>query len=216
MSQQAQMNMAAMGGPVGGGPAAGARMNVGTPSNDTSPEVLSKKLNTAIYDYLLRNELYDIARSFQDQMPIETKADEKDSPKMNGVDDGTDDARDQAILKRPPGLPLPNNMLSGPFLQDWWCQFWEIYHGIRKGAKNGTQTYLNNQRMAQKTRFNMMGAVDPGMQNIRGNYMMQGGMNNGMAMGQNDLRKSAMQQNTQQRQLCVRSSVEGMSRDLLT
>lgn len=203
MSQQAQMNLAAMGGPVGGGAGSGARMNVGTPSNEVNPENILKKLNTAIYDYLLRNQLYDVARSFQEQMPIETKAEDKDSPKMNGVDDGLEDSRDQAILKRPEGLPLPNNMISGPFLQDWWCQFWEIFHGIRKGAKNGMQAYLTNQRMAQKQRFNMMTAVDPNAQNMRGNYMMQGAMNNGMAMAQNDLRKSAMQQNTQQRQLYV-------------
>ena len=202
------MNMAAMGGPVGGG-AGGAQMNVGTPSNatlDVSPQYMQKKLNTAIYDYLLRNSLYDIARSFSKAMTIDTKDDTKESPSQrggqqpNGVDEGTDD---EGILKRPSDLPLPHNLSGGPFLQDWWCQFWELWHGLRGRGKNGLNSYVANQRMAQKNRFNMMGAMDPNMQNMRAGYGMMQNMNNGVAMGPNDLRKSAIQQNNQQRQLCV-------------
>ena len=202
------MNMAAMGGPVGGG-AAGAQMHLGTPNSINqqvfTPEYVLKKLNTAIYDYLLRNSQYDIARSFQEKMPIDPKTDTKESPsqrglQMNGVDDSMDDSKDNAILKRPEDLPLPNNFTDGPFLQDWWCQFWEIWHGQRNKGRTGTNAYLGPQRAAQKGRFNMMGAIDPNMQ--RGYNMMQmQGMNNGMAMGPNDLRKSAMQQNNQQRQM---------------
>ena len=201
------MNIQAMGGPVGGG---GPPMNAGTPSNSAnsySPEIIKQKLNTAIYDYLLRNGKYEIARSFVDQMSVDTKADTKESPsqragqQVNGVDDGMDD---DAVAKRPDGLPLPNNLMQGPFLQDWWFQYWEIWQTQRNIlTKAGLQSYVNNQRMAQKGRFNMLGAMDPNTQNMRGGYNVMQGMNNGMAMGQNDLRKTTLQQNNQQRQLYV-------------
>ena len=210
MSQQAQMNMAATGGPVGGS-MAGAQINAGTPNSggmsNFSPEYMMKKLNTSIYDYLLRNAKYDVAKMFLEQMEVETK-DSKESPGQrglqNGVDNGMDETKDEGIANRPPHLPLANNLSDGPFLQDWWLQFWEIWHSLRGKAsnRNGTQTYIGNQRTMQKGRFGMIGAMDPNMQNMRGNYMMQG-MNNGMAMSQNDLRKSAMQQNNQQRNLYV-------------
>lgn len=191
------MNMAVMGGPVGGGAMAG-QMNMGSPSNQTidmSPAAILKKLNTAIYDYLLRNSQYDIAKAFQEKMPIETKP--KDEKQANGMDDGMDDTKDPGILKRPEGLPLPNNMHDGPLLQDWWLQFWELWHGQRNRGKNNTMQYLQNQRMGQKGRMNLMGAMDPNMQNLRSGYNMMA--NNGMPMNPNDLRKSAMQQNNQQR-----------------
>ena len=210
MSQQQvqQMQMAGMGGPVGGGPVGGQR-NVGTPGSnnlDMSPERILKKLNTAIYDYLLRNQLYDIAKSFIKQMDVETKQDVKQSPNQrgsqqpNGIDDGLEDPKDAGLLKKPDDLPLPANMSDGPFLQDWWSQFWDIYHCYRgnAGGKQGTQTYIGAQRMAQKGRLGMMGGMDPNsLQNIRGYNTMAQGMNNPMGMNPNDLKRTAMQQNQQ-------------------
>lgn len=202
MSQQPQMNMPSMGGPVGGG-MAGLQMNTGSPSGqniDISPQNTIKKLNTAIYDYLLRNGQYEIARSFKDKMPIETR-NLKDE-QANGLDEALDETRDQGIIKRPDGLPLPGTLLDGPILQDWWCQFWEIWHAQRgRGQKNGLMQYVSGQRAMQKTRTNMMN--DPAM-NMRQGYMQMGGMNNGMGIaGPNDMRKAAMQGNNQQRNLYV-------------
>lgn len=195
MSQQQQMNMAAMGGPVGGGP----QINAGTPGNSgmaMSHEVTIKKLNTAIYDYLLRNELYDLAKNFHTKMPIETRPDMKQSPNQrggqqaNGVDDMDSDIKDQALINRPDGLPLPGN-IEGPFLQDWWCQFWEMWNGHRnrKNVASNTQNYVNAQRAAH--RMGMMNA-NGGMQNMRGYNGMMPGMNNGAGMN-NDLKRAAMQ-----------------------
>ena len=194
------MNMASMGGPVGGGGPIVPQMNAGTPSNSmasNNPAVLVKRLNTAIYDYLLRNQLYDIAKSFQAEMAIETKDDMKQSPnqrnglQLNGVEDGLDDKWDEAILKRPDGLPLPNMGNSeGPFLQDWWCQFWEIFSGHHGRSKNNTtMNYLAAQRAQQNGRMSMMQNVNPNAMQQRGMNMMPG-MNNGMA----DMRKQAIQQ----------------------
>ncbi|TKA68895.1 hypothetical protein B0A55_08398 [Friedmanniomyces simplex] len=201
--QQQQMNMA--GGPLGGGggPAAQqqAQMSVGTPSNgDGSGPNAIKRLNTAIYDYLLRNSMYEVARGFLKHMEIET--DIKKSPNQRGqpngvADDGMD--IDVAELKnRPDDLPAPLQLGDGPFLQDWWCQFWEIYTGYRgKGGKSQVLSYIGNQRQAQKARTNMMaaGGMDAaGMQQMRmNNSMMMQGMNNG-AMGiPTDLPRKAVQ-----------------------
>ena len=203
--QQQQMNMAAMGGPVGGGPV-GPQMNAGTPSSTGGPmthELTMKKLNTSIYDYLLRNELYEVAKAFHAKVPIETRTDVKQSPNQrggqqaNGIDESMDiDSKDPGIANRPDGLPLPGG-LDGNFLQDWWCQFWDIFHGSRnkKNAQpSNTQNYINVQRAAHQR----MGMMNPGnMQNMRGYNGMMPGMNNGVGM-QNDLKRAAMQ-NQQQR-----------------
>lgn len=203
MSQQQQMNMAGMaGGPVGGGPAITQQMNMGTPGGGGGGGAGSgldavKMLNIAIYDYLLRNKLYDTARSFVNQPDIEM--DVKKSPnqrqggqQLNGnVDDGME-IDNKEIQQRPDDLPAPAQLSDGPFLQDWWCQFWEIWQGNRSKGKPTMLSYVGSQRQAQKARNNMMSNMDPAaMQNIRAGYNNMG-MNNGMGMG-NDLKRQAMQ-----------------------
>ncbi|KAK3653351.1 hypothetical protein LTR56_004555 [Elasticomyces elasticus] len=197
--QQQQMNMA--GGPVGGGPPS-QQPQVGTPSSgDGSGLNAIKRLNTAIYDYLLRNSLYDVARGFVKQMEIEEGV--KKSPTQrgqpNGVsDDGMDVDQVAEIRNRPEDLPLPLQLGDGPFLQDWWCQFWEIYTGYRgKGGRNQVLGYIGQQRSAQKARTNMMAAGGMDAANMQrmqmnGGMMMQG-MNNGVMGMQSDLQRKAMQ-----------------------
>ena len=184
-------------------------MNAGTPGASGASmtfEVTIKKLNTAVYDYLLRNELYDVAKAFHTKMPIETKADVKQSPNQrggqqaNGVDDSMDvDNKDHALMNRPDGLPLPGSF-EGPFLQDWWCQFWEMWNGHRrvKNAAPNTQNYINAQRAAHQ-RMGMMN-TNGGMQNVRNFNGMMPGMNNGAGVP-NDLKRAAMQ--NQQRNMYV-------------
>ena len=186
------MSMAGMGGPV----AAPQQMNPGTPNSGGAAIDNVKRLNTAIYDYLLRNQLYDSARHFLQNMQIETDMKKSPSsragPHANGVDDSAD--MDDEIKNRPEGLPAPLQLgEGGHFLEDWWCQFWEIYQGHRNKGKPSTLTYIGHQRQAQKARTNTMmgGNMDPAsMQNMRGyNNMMQ---MNGMGMP-NDLKRTAMQ-----------------------
>lgn len=203
MSMSQPQHMAGMGGPVGGAPPAPPQqMNVGTPGSGVGagPAIDAvKRLNTAIYDYLLRNQLYDTARSFVSKMDIET--DLKKSPSTssnsrqqpNGVAGGDEMDIDvnEGIRNRPEDLPAPLQLGDGPFLHDWWCQFWEIFQGYRgKGSKPSTLQYIGAQRQAQKARTNVM--VDPS-QMQRGGFnpqmmsqMGQGGMNG-------DLKKMAMQ-----------------------
>lgn len=101
----------------------------------------------------------------------------------NGIDDMDTD--------RPKDLPEPGlQNTEGPFLQDWWFQFWDIYNSRRnKPSQQTTVGYLAAQRAGQKQRGNMMGGgMDPGaMQNMRQMSMMSNGMMS------NDLKKAAMQ-----------------------
>jgi hypothetical protein len=187
---QPQMNM---GGPVGGGMAVPQQMNnAGTPgSGGGAPPIDAvKRLNTAIYDYLLRINQYDVARAL-----LEIETDMKKSPSQrpgqqaNGANDDSMDI-DDAIKNRPEDLPAPIVFSEGGnFLQDWWCQFWETFQGLRNRGKPGTLAYIGAQRQAQKQRMGMMNNnnMDQAtMQNMRG-Y-------NGMMMG-NDLKRAAMQKN---------------------
>ena len=185
----------AMGGPVNAPTPNGGGATLG------HDEVL-KRLNTAIYDYMLRHQHYDVARAVSKGLPMFTKPDVKQSPNQrngqqaNGVDDAMElDGKDPGITGRPEDLPFPDNVFEGPFLQDWWFQFWEIHFARRnKNPNQQTNQYVAQQRMQQKARMGMMGGgMDPAaMQNMRGYNGMVQGMNNGMAGMPTDLRKNAM------------------------
>jgi len=176
------MAMAGMGGPVG------------TPTNSTtpySPEAIIKKLNTHIYEYLLCNGHYESARAVYKDLPIEENTKQSPGQRQNGADSGMDiDSKElPGVQKRPSDLPAPDSMshAESPFLQDWWCQFWELFHGNRQRGKPTVLGYVGQQRVAQKARTGML--VDPnGMQ--RGYNMMNNGdmrqaaLKNGMSPAQ--------------------------------
>lgn len=202
MSQPQQMNMANMGGPVGGGSGVAPQMNAGTPGNSggfnmTSDAMSTKVLNTAIYDYFLRNSHYKLAEQLYSEVEIEIKPDTKQSPNQrngqqaNGIDDSADvDSKDNAaLLGRPTGLPMARNPAEGPFLQDWWSTFWDVYSN-RKNRSNtaNTQSYLAAQRNRMQP-GQRMGMVPAGMDAQR-NYSM---MLNNNGMMPNDLKRVAMQ-----------------------
>jgi hypothetical protein len=191
MSQPQQMNMGGMGGPVGGQQQQQPQQqNASTPTsavNANDPADTVKRLNTYIYDYFLRNQHYDIARAMHQSSTMEIFTQPKQSPNQrqnqpNGNDDNDAD--------RPKDLPDPAfQNTEGPFLQDWWFQFWDIYHSRRnQGSKQSTLGYITAQRNGQKQRANLMGGMDPAaMQNMRNMSMMSNGIM------QNDLKKAAMQ-----------------------
>lgn len=182
--------MAMQQGMGAGGPVA-APVNAGTPSSSATigpPQDIIKKLNTAIYDYLLCSKKYDAARAVKNCLDIETADQVKQSPNQpNGVDSGMDvDSKEHiGIQKRPDDLPMPNSLSTedSPFLQDWWCQFWELYHGNRQRGKPTTINYVGQQRTLQKQRTGIMAGADP-------NAAQRGYMMNNGAMG--DLRQAAM------------------------
>lgn len=152
-------NMNAMGGPVGAGMAAmnngaGAGGRQAMSGNDNRSQ-----LNTYIYEYFLRNEMYDCARSLlRSEQPMNLH---KDSPGRrreeagsNGAgDDGADgDSKDDIDTKRPDDLPapnLPNNTPESCFLYEWWCLFWDMFNAQRgKGEGRNVLHYVTHTQVS--------------------------------------------------------------------
>lgn len=139
MLSNQQMAMAGMpnaGGPVGGAP----MMNAGSRSSQNIHHHLNS-LNTYIYDYLIRQGFHDVARAMfkaskQSDNKMQLAVDDASIGRdVNGVD-GTDSKED---VKRPADLPEPGNGVGRAdncFLEDWWCQFWDLHAGARNAATN--------------------------------------------------------------------------------
>ena len=141
-------SMSAVGGPVGGMSTA----NNGLPTAgraERQVDPLKLRLNTYIYDYFLKNEMWDCARALvQGDAPIDTtkvgpgQRRDGDSGMLNGVDDSPmdTDVKDEGDSKRPDDLPVPNvpNALpQNSFLYDWFCVFYEMLSAQRNVGKPG-------------------------------------------------------------------------------
>jgi hypothetical protein len=149
--------MNAMGGPVGGGmpmmnnglPATGSRA---IPVNDNQQK---SQLNTYIYEYFLRNEMYECARAIiSSDQPINVlknsprRRDANGNPLDNGIgSDDMEDSKDDIDSKRPDDLPPPNLPTECPescFLYEWWCLFWDMFNAQRgKGDARNVLQYAN-------------------------------------------------------------------------
>ncbi|KAI9848293.1 MAG: hypothetical protein M1837_000557 [Sclerophora amabilis] len=198
--------MNAVGGPVGGV----QMMNNGTaglPRNGNRQEESKSRLNTYIYDYLLKNELFDCARSLHESgVPLLL---EKASPGRrrhadgtnlnNGVDEHSMDAdtKDDLDSKIPDDLPSPKltggDATQNSFLLDWWGVFWDIYFAQQSKNRDGAASqYLqhsqNQHRLRQEQR--MFQQMNPsGMGQYAANMMRISGMN----MNPQDLQRKALQ-----------------------
>jgi hypothetical protein len=147
--------MNAMGGPVGGGM---PMINNGAPGVRPPMPVNDNRsqLNTYIYEYFLRNGMYDCARSLlNSDQPMNVI---KDSPGRrrddNGGDEGTDgDSKDDIDSKRPADLPDPNLPKECPescFLYEWWCLFWDMFNAQRgKGEGRNVLQYVTHTQVSR-------------------------------------------------------------------
>ncbi|KAI9764148.1 MAG: hypothetical protein M1835_007639 [Candelina submexicana] len=181
-----------------------------------------QKLNTHIYDYFIKNELYDCARAMiQSDCPISTLSSTKTSPgrrrdgEVNGIDEnGMDtDSKDEVLSKRPDDLPVPDtpqDIPEGSFLYDWWCLFWDVFsaqrtkkpkHGeaVPSGQGGSAMQYVQHtqaSRMRQEQQQQMLRQMNPQInQQLNQQYqnMMRGMPPGGMNMGQGELRQKALQ-----------------------
>jgi hypothetical protein len=216
------MNMAGMnsaGGPVGGmpminnGPAAALR-NSNAPQ-DNSVELL----NTYIYDYFLRLEMWEPARAMINTGNVKPNKANKTSPRrrqdadgstVNGVDDA--DSKDTLDVKLPDDLPpsgLPSDGIQNSFLHDWWSLFWDIFGAQRgKQKSNDSLAYVQNslvrwqetmliessnkiQTQQRMLREAQVRQMNPQMQQYQAMMRMQQGNNRGF--GQNEPLRKALQ-----------------------
>ncbi|CAG8957947.1 hypothetical protein HYFRA_00000289 [Hymenoscyphus fraxineus] len=192
------------GGPVGGGMPTmmnnGAAGRAPMPVNDNQ----RSQLNTYIYEYFLRNEMYDCARSLlrSDQPMNVLKTNEG---KMNGDDGANGDSKDDIDSKQPEDLPPPNLPKECPescFLYEWWCLFWDMFNAQRgKADGRAVMNYVAHtqaqSRQRQEQQVAMLRGLRPeGMMQNGGAYqqMMMRNQANGMNMHQqNELRQKAIQ-----------------------
>jgi hypothetical protein len=213
-------NMNAMAGAVGGAPMSMAMNNANGPmaaaqqaaqriDNTGNNRVM---LNTYIYDYFLREGLFDCARALltSDQPPNVNKGspgsrrDENGNVLGNGVgDDAMDtDSKDDIDSKRPSDLPLP--ILSAQsetcFLYEWFCLFWDMLMSQRKmGSGNNpanaqVSQYIQHAQLQNRQKQNhqqeMLRQMRPDGTAMGFNPMMRNGM--AMAKQQNTLARAAM------------------------
>ncbi|KAI9682177.1 MAG: hypothetical protein M1817_000231 [Caeruleum heppii] len=201
MANMAGMNAA--GGPVGGMPMM-SNGPTGTPQTGNQHNVSKIILNTHIYDYFLKHELYDCARALlQSDAALEVpktspgrRRDADGNALHNGVDENMDtDNKDDLDSKIPDDLPVPNMTSQDPqnsFLHDWWCIFWDIYNAQRKKSKPGegvtAMQYVQHtqaqQRMRQEQQQHLLRGMNPQMMPQYNLMRMPNGMN---------LSKTAMQ-----------------------
>lgn len=142
--------MNAVGGPVGGMPTPSGGLPAGA-RGDQHEDTLKTRLNTYIYDYFLKNELYDCARALvQSDVPLELtkpspgqrRADGDTNMLDNGLDDSTmeTDIKEEFDARRPDDLPVPkvpNALPLNSFLYDWFCVFWDVFAAQRNLGKPG-------------------------------------------------------------------------------
>lgn len=159
-------NMNAMGGPVGGGPIP-MGMNNGSlgPGQNSAQQKLDMEknrtvLNTYIYDYFLREGMYDSARTMLNSEQTINVV--KDSPgRQNGNGAGDDpmdtDSKDGLNSKRPDDLPMPNLpvLSDNCFLFEWFCLFWEMLSAQRnKNLVSATMNqYINHTQVGSLPLF---------------------------------------------------------------
>lgn len=113
-------------------------------------------LNTYIYEYFLRNEMFDCARALLSsdpqikvQDPPNARRDENGNVIGNGVGESMDvDSKDNIDTKGSEGLPqpsIPNPSMDNPFLYEWFCLFWDMFNA-QKGKSGNVQvnSYMNH------------------------------------------------------------------------
>ncbi|ORY54958.1 uncharacterized protein BCR38DRAFT_462126 [Pseudomassariella vexata] len=214
-------NMNAMGGPVGGGGPMPMPMNNGAMAQVQQTQQAQRPepnhrtiLNTYIYDYFLRENMFDCARAMLNSNQEINVA--KDSPGRrrdengsvgNGLGDAPmdTDSKDDMDSKRPNDLPAPNLPASSDscFLYEWFCLFWDMLGGQRTKQASNPQVnqYINytqqQSRLKSTAQQDMLRQMRPdGPNGMQFNPMVQR-MPNGMAMNakQNNLARTAMANN---------------------
>ena len=134
------MNMAVVNGGGGGMPMMNNGANGATPrpGNEEDEPDYEARLNTYIYDYFLKHQQYNCARTILNSgMPLKT------SPKgdVNGADDMHTDSKDDLDAKKPDDLPpagVPQDPQGQSFLLEWFGLFWDVFFAHQRKAPPGS------------------------------------------------------------------------------
>ncbi|KAK4098368.1 hypothetical protein N658DRAFT_432105 [Parathielavia hyrcaniae] len=226
------MNNGAMGGPQ---PSAPGQIQM----NDSSRTLL----NTYIYEYFIRYNMFAAARGVLEADPQIRVM--KESPgKMrdengnllgNGLGDSMDtDSKDGLDHKRPDDLPAPNVPTPLPdscFLYEWFCLFWDMFNSQKgKGSSGQVNQYVHHTQVRspaapppirQQQQRDLLRQMRPDHlaqqqyhQQLIARGMPNGGMHMGMKPG-NHLPRAAIanSQNPQAMQMLQNKAAGQMQRD---
>ncbi|KAI1767356.1 hypothetical protein GGR53DRAFT_518452 [Hypoxylon sp. FL1150] len=168
-------NMPMAGGPVGGPT---PMMNSALAAQQVQSQGNNRTvLNTYIYDYFLREGMYDSARAMlksEQTLNIikdspSRRRDENGNGLGNGVgDDAMDtDNKDDLDSKRPQDLPLPNvpNGSDNSFLYEWFCLFWDMLMAQRNkpGISPQVSQYVSHTQQQNRIKQTEQHALLRGM-----------------------------------------------------
>ncbi|KAI0973894.1 hypothetical protein F4678DRAFT_486497 [Xylaria arbuscula] len=218
-------NIPMAGGPIGGGPMAMMGNNaLAAGQVQRPPENNRANLNTYIYDYFLREGMFDCARAMLNSEQAlnvhkNPRRDENGNAIGNGLgDDPMDtDNKDDLDAKRPSDLPAPNvpNGSDSCFLYEWFCLFWDMLSAQRN--KGGVSPHVSQYvaHTQQQSRLRQTQQQEMLRQNMYNSMMPR--MANGMPMAnKHTLARTAManNQNNPQMQMLQAAAKQGqMQRD---
>jgi hypothetical protein len=165
MNNVGMANMTAMAGPVGA-PMPMALNNGAMPTAQQMPQQQQQPsrtmLNTYIYDYFLKEGMYDLARAMlNSDQHINVLSKDGRRRDENGLGNGVgDDAMDtdskDDMDKRPNDLPAANvpATTDSCFLYEWFALFWDMLNGHRSrpGGNTNVNQYIHHtqvDRLAQ-------------------------------------------------------------------
>ena len=120
------------------------------------------RLNTYIYDYLLKQESYDCARALlKSGLTVQTTNKPSPGRRLNGIDEGSIDAdsKDDIESQRPHDLPLPefvDGTDSNSFLLEWFSLFWDMFFAARKDSKKTSHQAMQYVQHTQVSRTNLV------------------------------------------------------------
>lgn len=121
-------------------------------SSDQEENDFEARLNTYIYDFFVRTENYDCARSLlRSGVAMEPVVRRREE--MNGNDDSMHaDSKDDLDSKRPDDLPAGPFHSNNSFLLDWFSCFWDFYLARVKNNKASQQAtqYLQHTQVGSR------------------------------------------------------------------
>jgi hypothetical protein len=164
------MNMNNMG--MGGAP--GMEHGANPRSNGNSIFDGRQMLNTYIYDYFCKNNMFECANALLKAPDSDVQVDPNFRPSpsrrqqkhendgMNGMDDESmdgdgqrqgDDGEEAKSTKDLPPAKVPTG-LNGSFLLEWWCCFMDIYFARSKmsGSTVAANAYVNQTQVSNSER----------------------------------------------------------------
>ncbi|RYP93609.1 hypothetical protein DL770_000241 [Monosporascus sp. CRB-9-2] len=218
------------GGPVGGGGHMAMMPNQSLTAQAGQTDGRTR-LNTYIYDFFLREGMYECARAMlASEQPINVvkdspghRRDENGNAMGNGLgDDPMDtDSKDDLDGKRPADLPAPDIPFNsnGSFLYEWFCLFWDIMSAQRNKPQNMNPHINHYVSYTQHQQQEVLRSLRPDGNGMFGQNPMMRGIPNGMQMNKNqpNLARTAMannQNNPQAMQMLQQAAAKNqMQRD---